>query len=52
MQDLKKQEEKKDVSNNSWEDVRNDVESYVAENDLELYCDDLGKMRLSNWAVI
>lgn len=36
----------------SFEDSRSISENYIADPDLELFCEELGKLRSSSWAVI
>lgn len=45
-------ENKNDSMLNQWEDLRTVNENYSADSDIELYCEDLGKLRLAAWAVI
>jgi hypothetical protein len=44
--------EERDIEISNWVDVKSASESYSSDFDLELYCEDLGKLRSDAWAVI
>jgi hypothetical protein len=56
MEEVKKLNEErervKDIDVDAWMDIKSASESYSNDFDLELYCEELGKLRAVAWPVI